>query len=110
MSSRQYFVGIGGEPFDALKQFCCYFEALDACWQMAEEMAEEKGISLECLDSWGGDDPSTGAGVCPVGDNGCYWPNVFIKVEEPKKWPLLEDECEEDGEYILYTGVYTGKE
>jgi hypothetical protein len=76
---RVYYVGIGGSPMDTWKEYYCYFDAVDACWELAEEMAEEKGIHLENLSQWGCDDPCVGAGVCPVGDNGGYWPNVFIK-------------------------------
>jgi len=76
---RQYFVGIGGSPTDTWKEYYCYFAAIDACWELAEAMAEEKNISIEDLKQWGYDDPASGAGVCPYDDDGGFWPNVFIK-------------------------------
>lgn len=53
--------------------------AIDACWELAEAMAEEKNISVGNLKQWGYDDPASGAGVCPYDDDGGFWPNVFIK-------------------------------
>lgn len=64
---------------DTWKEYYCFFSAIDACWELAEAMAEEKNIPVSKLSKWGCDDPLIGAGVCLSDDNGGYWPNVFIK-------------------------------
>lgn len=91
MSTRRYYVGIGGSPRDSWKEHECFFAAIDACWQMAEEQAQDEGVDVLTLESWGGDDPDTGAGVCPCDEPGNDWPNIFIECVS-SQWPPLEDE------------------
>lgn len=82
-NDREYFVGIGGSPPETHIECPDFCEAMEVCWNMAYGMAEEQEVDEDKLDAWGEDDPSIGAGVCPEGDPGGYWPNVFIRERKP---------------------------
>ncbi len=72
----KYLVGIGGSPKDQMIECDTFDEAINKCADMAIEQAEHEGINIGSLASWGEDDPDLGAGVCPLNNDGGYWPNV----------------------------------
>lgn len=75
---KKYYVGIGGSPKDQWVEADDFADALNKAKKMAIEMAEEEGVDPDTIDTWGEDDPDIGAGACPEGDPGGYWPNVMI--------------------------------
>ena len=78
-ANRVYYVGVGGSPRDSWIEYDDFSDAQMAALEMAEQMAEEQGIDPAKIDTWGDDDPEIGAGACPEGDPGGYWPMVVIK-------------------------------
>jgi hypothetical protein len=75
---KTYIVGIGGSPQDNWTEFDDLDDAIIHCEEMAKEMAVEKGIDPDGVDSYQdscGDEPYNG-GACPDGDTGAYWPVV----------------------------------
>jgi hypothetical protein len=77
--TKTYYVGIGGSPKDSWTQCEDFSTALDAAWEIAEELCEDRSQDPDSLLSWGDDDLDIGAGVCPDGQSGYRWPQVFIQ-------------------------------
>jgi hypothetical protein len=77
--TRRYYVGMGGAPKEQRVEHEDFASALDAALDMAYEVADREGIDRDNIDTWGEDDPDIGAGACPEGDPGGYWPHVIIR-------------------------------
>lgn len=76
---KTYYVGIGGSPRDSWIEYEDFASALEAAREMAVEMCGRTGDDPDSIDTWGEDDPEIGAGACPEGDHGGYWPCVVIE-------------------------------
>ena len=49
--------------------------AIARAWEMAMELAEDQGLSFDCLGAY---ESAPRWGVCPEGDDGAYWPTVTL--------------------------------
>lgn len=82
---RTYKVGFGGRPPDTFELFEDFDEALARAEELAIEHCAETGDDPDDIDTWGEDDPEIGAGACPAGCDGGYWPNVVIHDPEHER-------------------------
>jgi len=76
---NKYYVGIGGSPRDSWDTYEDFAGAIEAAREMAVEMCTRTGDDPDTIDTWGEDDPAVGAGACPEGDHGGYWPCVMFE-------------------------------
>lgn len=76
-------VGEADSPASSRESFDDFDDAMDAAWAMAREQADYEGVDQDELDSWG-DDENSGWGVCPEGDEGGTWPQIYKVKDRPR--------------------------
>jgi hypothetical protein len=74
----EFLVGIGGAP--TVERFVDLAAAEARCWELAREKAAQDGVDESDLELYG-DWSIGGWGVCPSGDEGAYWPAIWIEGE-----------------------------